>query len=90
MQAEAVINEKSGEHKKVPLMRKMLDPYGDLQAERVIDDASGDTGSINQAREKKRRWVSINAVENKGTWVSHGMGEITIDSAAEESVCPRD
>ena len=43
-----------------------------------------------KAKKRKRRvWLSINAVENDPKWVSTGEGEITVDSAAEESVCPR-
>ena len=33
--------------------------------------------------------VSICPVEAKGEWVPVGSGEITVDSAAEESVCPK-
>ena len=33
--------------------------------------------------------LSINTVESEVSWVSTGVGEITIDSAAEEPVRPR-
>jgi hypothetical protein len=43
-------------------------------------------------RKKKGSYViDVEFVKNSdGETVSHGKGEITIDSAAEESVCPRD
>lgn len=46
------------------------------------------------SKEKKFRkghgTVNISAVESGAKWSSAGVGEITIDSAAEESVCPRE
>ncbi len=56
---------------------------------------------VKKASKKKRvrkRWeeteyynvLSINKVESEAKWVSTGVGEIIIDSTAEESVCPRE
>ena len=56
---------------------------------------------VKKAAKKKRVWkrweetedynvLSINKVESEAKWVSTGVGEITVDSAAEESVCLRE
>ncbi len=56
---------------------------------------------VERASKKKRVWkrweemedcsaLIINKVESEAKWMSTGVSEITIDSAAEESVCPRE
>ena len=66
--------------------------FEDEQVEMVIQEAPEQEPTLNKkktTKRKKRVWLSINAVENDPKWVSTGEGEITVDSAAEESVCPR-
>ncbi len=57
--------------------------------------------TVKKASKKKRVWklweeikdynaLSINKVEIEAKWVSTGAGEITIDSAVEEFVYPRE
>jgi hypothetical protein len=77
---------------------------GDKKAN--IETIKGGKAGAKTKKKRKRVWskfptmiqhadnleskISINAVEKGPKWVSTGVGEIAVYSAAEESVCPRD
>jgi hypothetical protein len=68
------------------------DGFEDEQVEMVIQKDPEQEPALKKkktTKRKKRVWLSINTVESGPKWVSNGEGEITVDSAAEESVCPR-
>ena len=61
------------------------------QIEKIIrEEPERELNGTKAAKKRKKRvWLNISTVENAPKWVSTGEGEITVDSAAEESVCPR-
>ena len=59
--------------------------------ELIVKDKVGDVSDKNCGKMKwgKKAARSICTVEKEKPWMPVGSGEITVDSAAEESVCPK-
>ena len=86
---EALAEEESDEYPDEHVMDEQ-GGHEEKKSEMIVKEASKKRVWKRWEDMKEKEVLSINKVESEAKWVSTGVGEIAIDSAAEESVCPRE